>query len=352
MNFNNVDAVLVTSDINRRYFTKFNSSAGMYLQTVENKVFITDFRYILLAKSQIKDCEIIQTTRERGYYQILNEIIEEKAIKKLGVEFSALKVSEFNILKEKLPENIEYIDISGEISKLRNVKDEAEIQKMRDAQKIGDETFTEILEYIKNNYKNGITEKNISAKLISLMYEKGADGLSFEPIVASGVNGASPHARPTDKKIVEGEFITMDFGCILDGYCSDMTRTIAVGTPTEEMVRIYNLVLEAQKRGIEFAKAGVLGCDIHSKASEYFKEHDMEKYFGHGFGHGIGMECHEGLSASPICKEPLLENFFVSAEPGLYIEGFCGVRIEDVIRLTKDSNEDITKSPKNLIIIQ
>ncbi|MFI3227794.1 MAG: Xaa-Pro peptidase family protein [Clostridia bacterium] len=343
------DAVLVTSDINRRYFTGFNSSAGMVLITSEQSYFLTDFRYITAAKSGISNCEVMMVERNRGYNVILTELFAKYDIKTLGIEYQTTTISDFENLKANF--DVEFCDVSREIQNLRNAKTEDESQKMRDAQKIADETFTEIVEFIRENYKKGLTEKIIGAKLVALMYEKGADGLSFQPIVASGVNGASPHARPTHKKIVEGEFITMDFGCVLNGYCSDMTRTICVGQPTEEMVKIYNLVLEAQRLGIEFAKAGVKGSEIHAKAHDFFEKHDMAQYFGHGFGHGIGMECHEGLSASPACEVNLPENFFVSAEPGLYIDGFCGVRIEDILRLTKEGNEDITKAPKNLIII-
>lgn len=348
--FNNCDAILVTSDINRRYFTKFNSSAGMYVDIKGKKFFITDFRYITLAKTNISNCEVIQISQDRGYFVILNEIFEQNNVKTVGIEFAQTNLTQFEEYKSKL--KYEFVDISKEIMSLRNVKSEEEFDKMVASQNIIDEVFEEILVFIQDNYKKGLTEKQIASEMIYLMYKKGADGLSFQPIVASGPNGASPHARPTHRKIEENEFITMDFGCMLDGYASDMTRTICVGKPTEEMTRIYHLVLEAQKRGIDFAKAGVKGSEIHAKAYDYFKENNMEQYFGHGYGHGIGMECHEGLSASPACHENLPENFFVSAEPGLYIEGFCGVRIEDIICLKKDGNVDITKSRKNLIIIE
>lgn len=348
--FSNVDAVLITSGINRRYFTGFNSTAGMYLITKEKNYFIVDFRYITAARAGLSGCEVIQTEKNKTYNDILNKIFEEQAIKKLGIEYQTMTIAEFESLKSAL--KVEFVNASDDIQKLRNSKTEEESAKMRASQAITDETFTEIVEYIRQNYKKGITEKDIGIKLVALMSQKGAQLMSFQPIVASGVNGASPHARPTDKKIVEGEFITMDFGAILDGYCSDMTRTVCVGKPSEKMVEMYNLVLEAQLLGIKFAKAGVKGSEIHAVAVEHFEKYDMGQYFGHGFGHGIGMECHEGLTASPTCNEALPENFFVSAEPGLYIEGFGGVRIEDVIRLTKDGNENITHSTKDLIIIQ
>lgn len=345
--FINCDAGLVTSNTNRRYFTGFNSTAGMYLEINNEKFLLTDFRYINLAKSTLKDCTVLETTHGHGYFEILNELFEKHNIKKLGIEFDSLTINEFNTFKKKF--NVEFIDISKDISNLRNSKSELEISKMVASQKITDEVFSEIIPFIKQG--KDLTEKKISAQIVSLLYKKGADKLSFDPIVASGISGTSPHARPTHKKIVSGEFITMDFGCMLDGYASDMTRTICVGTPSDKMVDVYNMVLNAQKLGIDFAKANVAGCEIHKIAYDYFEKFNMGKYFGHGFGHGIGMEVHEGLSASPACKELLPENFVVSAEPGLYIEGFCGVRIEDILVLKENGNINLTHSPKELIVI-
>lgn len=345
----NCDAVLITSRINRSYLSGFKSSAGIYVCTKTKNYFITDFRYIVNAKKQIKNAEVCMVSAEKGYITYLNELILEHNIKTLGVEFDSLTVSEFNNYKDKL--DVDFINISSDIMVLRNAKNQDELDKMIASQAITDQAFTEICKFIKENYKKGITEKQIASKIVSLIYEKGAEGISFPPIVASGKNGASPHASPTDKKIVEGEFITMDFGSLLDGYCSDMTRTVAVGYVSDEMKNIYNLVLKAQLLGIAFAKAGVKGCEIHAVADDFFAEHDMAQYFGHGFGHGLGLDVHEGLSASPSCKEILPENMTVSAEPGLYIEDFCGVRIEDVLILKKNGNIDITKSPKELIIL-
>lgn len=348
--FGDVDAVLITSPINRRYFTGFNSSAGMYLMTNDKNYFLVDFRYITAAKLGLKGCEIIQTEKNKTYNDILNQIFAEKNIKTLGIEYETMTIAEFESLKNSL--DVTFCNASIGIQDIRGRKTDEETAKMQAAQDITDATFIEVVEYIRQNYKKGITERDIAKKLVESMSQKGAQLMSFQPIVASGVNGASPHARPTDKIVNEGEFVTMDFGANLDGYCSDMTRTVAVGKPSEKMVEMYNLVLEAQRLGIEFAKAGVKGCEIHNVAYDFFAKHGMEQYFGHGFGHGIGMEVHEGLRAAPACKKPLPENFFVSAEPGLYIENFCGVRIEDIICLKDYGYENITKSTKDLIIIK
>lgn len=343
----NCDAILVTSDINRSYLTGFKSSAGIYFCTKDKNYFVTDFRYISNAKKQIKNAEVLQISGK--YSTKINEFIKLHNVKTLGIEFDAITVTEFKNFEKDF--DVKFENISDLIIDKRNIKTDDEIEKMIASQQIIDEVFIEICDFIKSNHKNGLTEKNISSKIVGLIYEKGAEGISFDPIVASGKNGASPHARPTDKKIVSGEFITMDFGAKLNGYCSDMTRTVAVGDISDEMKNIYNLVLNAQLKGIEFAKAGVKGSEIHNIANDYFKEHNMDKYFGHGFGHGLGLEVHEGLSASPFCEKFLPENMFVSAEPGLYIDDFCGVRIEDVLILKENGNIDITKSTKDLIIL-
>ncbi len=341
----NADATLIVSPINRRYFTKFNSSAGMLLITKDKNYFLTDFRYIVDANAQIKNCEIIMIETGKGYYDIINGILAEQKIETLGVEFDRLTVAEFNTFKEKLPVN--FVDISREILLARNIKTDDEIAKMRIAESIGDKAFTDILNFI----KPGITEKEIANKIMSLMNEHGGDGISFDPIIASGKNGASPHAKPTDKKVEIGEFITMDFGCTYQGYCSDMTRTIALGTPTAEMKKVYDLVLEAQLLGVSIAKANIKGSEIHNAVSDFFKKHDVYDNFGHGFGHGIGLEVHEGFGAGGKSEDLLLENMIISAEPGLYFEGFCGVRIEDILVLKKDGNENLTNSKKELIIL-
>lgn len=337
------ESVLLISSINRRYFTGFNSSAGMLFITPKANYFITDSRYMLDAKASVKGCEFVELTK--SYFEIVSDILKDQNLKTVGIEFDRLTITEFNSMKTKL--DVEFIDISKEIMLRRNVKTESELELMRVAEGIGDKAFSEVLNFI----KPGITEKEIANKIMALLNDFGGDGYSFAPIIASGTNGASPHAKPTDKKVEIGEFITMDFGCTYKGYCSDMTRTIALGEPTPEMRRIYDLVFEAQMAGINVAKAGVKGADIHNAALDVFKREEMENYFGHGYGHGIGLEVHEGFGAAPKTEEILLENFVISAEPGLYIKDFCGVRIEDLLILKKDGNENITFSPKELIIL-
>ena len=183
------------------------------------------------------------------------------------------------------------------------------------------------------------------------MLRCGAENMSFDPIVASGANGSKPHAVPSDKKVAAGEFVTMDFGCICHGYCSDMTRTVAIGHVTEEMDKVYHIVLDAQRAGIAAARAGVSGSDVDAAAREVIGRAGYGEYFGHSFGHGVGVEIHETPGASSAWKEPLPVNAVISAEPGIYLPGRFGVRIEDVIVIKEGGCEDIHRAPKELLIL-
>ena len=227
------------------------------------------------------------------------------------------------------------------------MKDGEEREALIHAQRISEKAFEEILKFI----RPGMTEKEIAARLVYDMLRFGAEKMSFDPIVVSGPNGSLPHGIPSDKKVQEGEFITMDFGCKYQGYCSDMTRTVALGEPSEEMKKVYYTVLEAQKAGIAAAKAGVRGCDIHNAAAKVIEDAGYGEYFGHGFGHSVGIEIHESPNANHSNQDPMPEGVAVSAEPGIYLPGKFGVRIEDVILLTQDGCEDITLAPKELIVL-
>ena len=218
---------------------------------------------------------------------------------------------------------------------------------MRKAQSIADTAFTEVLTKI----KVGMTEKELCAELIYCLLKNGGEGLSFDPIVVSGPNTSLPHGVPGDRKLQEGDFITMDFGVLYKGYCSDMTRTVALGHATEEMVKVYNTVLQAQLAGIAVSKAGVLGKDVDGAARKVIADAGYGEYFGHGYGHSLGLEVHEAPNCSPAGEIPMEENVVASAEPGIYLPGKFGVRIEDVVIFKADGCENITHSPKELIII-
>ena len=218
---------------------------------------------------------------------------------------------------------------------------------MRQAQKITDRAFSEVLEKI----KAVMTEKQLQAELIYCLYKNGGDGLSFDPIVVSGPNTSLPHGVAGDRVICQGDFITMDFGVIYQGYCSDMTRTVAVGYATEEMEKVYNTVLKAQEAALAATKAGIIGREIDSIARQVITDAGYGKYFGHGYGHSLGMEVHELPSCSPGGQTVMQVNMVSSAEPGIYLPGKFGVRIEDVVVFQESGCENITTSPKKLIIV-
>ena len=218
---------------------------------------------------------------------------------------------------------------------------------MRKAQAITDKTFAEMLKII----EVGMSEKELAAELIYTLYKNGADALSFPPIVVSGPNTSLPHGVPGERKLQYGDFVTMDFGCMVNGYCSDMTRTVALGFVSEEMSKVYETVLRAQEAGIAATKAGVTGQAVDGAARQVIADAGYGAYFGHGYGHSLGLEIHEAPNCNPANDQPLPAGAVCSAEPGIYLPGKFGVRIEDVVIVTEDGCVDITESPKNLIVI-
>ena len=233
------------------------------------------------------------------------------------------------------------------LAELRAVKDPEELEILISAQRIAEKALADIL----NEIRPGVTEKEIAARLQYLMLHYGAEDKSFDPIVVSGPNGSLPHGVPSEKVIQAGEFVTMDFGCVYRGYCSDMTRTVAVGSVTDEMRRVYDTVLAAQLAGIAAAKAGATGRAVDGAAREVIEQAGYGPCFGHSFGHGVGVEIHEGPNATPSNDKPLPAGAVISAEPGIYLPGRLGVRIEDVLYLTEDGCQNLTLAPKDLLIL-
>lgn len=258
----------------------------------------------------------------------------------------SMNLSRYLKLKEALT-SCELTVASELIDKPRTVKDKNELELLARAEQIGDEAFTHILDII----KPGMTEKEIALELEFFMKKQGASKLSFDTIVASGPNSSMPHAQVTDRAIENGDFVTMDFGCVYKGYCSDMTRTIAVGTPTDEMKKVYQIVFEANLRAMEGIRAGVKCSDIDALARGYIAEQGYGDYFGHGLGHSVGLYIHEEPRFSPKCDVIIKENMVITDEPGIYIPGRFGVRIEDLVVVKKDGYERLSNSPKELVII-
>lgn len=339
-----LDAMLLNSEPGEYYAVGFHGE-GNVVVTAQGCFYFTDSRYIEAANHLITGAEIAMTGRSRNYRAMVQEVVDRCRIRKLGFEEGYLSVADYNLWKEGL--TAELVPAQKLVDALRAAKDDGEIALMTKAQEITDRAFSEILKFI----QPGMTEQEIAAKLQYDMLRFGAEKMSFDPIVVSGPNGSLPHGIPSAKQVQQGEFITMDFGCKYGGYCSDMTRTVALGEPTEEMKKVYQTVLEAQLAGIAAAKAGVVGADVHEAGRKVIADAGYGDYFGHGFGHSLGIEIHEDPRFSPKWDKPIGAGAALSAEPGIYLPGRFGVRIEDVLILTEDGCEVITLAPKNLIIL-
>lgn len=340
----NVESVLITSDINRRYFTGMKSSAGTVLAFRNKAYLLIDFRYIEKARETVKTAEVIET---KELYKEISALLRQNGVKNLAIEAMDVTVSRLNVMKKHLKcvDIIETDVLSNSINKLRMIKDEEEMEYIRKAQEIAESAFDDILGFI----KEGVTEREIALELDRLMLEKGAEGISFDTIALAGENTSMPHGVPSDKKVKKGEFVLMDFGAVYNGYHSDMTRTVCVGTPDEEMEKIYNIVLTAQEKAIAAAKAGISGKELDGIARRHICDAGYGEYFGHSLGHGVGLEIHEQPNAAPSYEKNLEKGTVVTVEPGIYIAGKFGVRIEDFVILTENGCINLTKSAKNII---
>ncbi len=336
-----IDALIICKAANVFYFSGFRGDSTILLIGKNFRKLITDARYIEQAKLQTKNFEIVK--QDEGLFKKLIEEIKSCGAKKFGFEGRVLTFDEYNNLKENLS-GVEFKSV--EVDSLRQVKDAAEISNIRHACEIADKAFAEILNFIKPN----VTEIEVAAELEYLMKKFGAEKNSFDTIVASGVRGSLPHGTATGKKILNGEFVTMDFGAIFNGYCSDMTRTICVGRATDNQRKIYNALLDAQLYGLKCIRKGASGKAVDAAVRENLTRAGLDKYFTHGLGHGVGIEIHEEPRLSKLSKcENLLPNMIVTDEPGVYIAGIGGLRIEDTVLVTDGESETLTKSPKNLI---
>ncbi len=339
-----VDGLLLTSRYSRHYGAEFDIAEGAAIVTKNGCRYFTDSRYIESAQNGIQGFEVLDVAGV-GYAKRLNDAIADFGVTKLGFEEDYLTVSEFMRYEKALYAKL--VPFCAKINGFRGTKEPWELERMRKAQDITDAAFTEVLTRV----KVGMSEKELTAELIYCLLKNGGEGLAFDPIVVSGPNTSMPHGVPGDRKLQEGDFITMDFGAQYQGYCADMTRTFALGYATEEMKQVYYTVLEAQKAGIAATKAGVPGKDIDGAARKVIADAGYGEYFGHGYGHSLGLEIHESPSPSARNEEPMPAGAVCSAEPGIYLPGKFGVRIEDVVIYTADGCENITHSPKDLIIL-
>lgn len=345
LNKEKLDGIIITSYHNIFYLSKFTSDDGLLLITKDKKYILSDFRYITQIKIQCPDYEFIQIV-QGSYDKELNKLAKENNLKTIGFEGDNLSYNAFKVYEKGIEAELKNVNLTH----LRDCKDAEEVNNIT----IANEIALAALQYvIKKVLKPGVSEKHVANVLDAKMKELGASGNSFDTIVASGERGALPHAAPTDKKIQKGELVTIDFGCLYNGYCSDITRTFAIKQkPSEELYKIYEIVREAQLIGIQTAKSGIKANVVDKAVRDFIASKGYGENFGHGTGHGVGILIHEAPRFAPLDETILEEGMVITVEPGIYIEGLGGVRIEDDILITKDGCEVITQYPKELIIVK
>lgn len=341
---NDLDAVLLTAPHSIRYFSGFGGGEGVCLVGRNFRKLFVDSRYTVEAKRDAKAFEVIEF-KGGGLLSCIRLALDENNVKVLGFEDSQMSVAELGTYEKEL-KGIELVGLGDRTERLRMIKTEEELECLKQAEKIGDMAFEAVLPMIKVN----ACENEIAAEIEYQMRKRGASGISFETIAVSGYKSAMPHGKPDNKKLARGDFLTLDFGCVYNGYCSDMTRTVVLEKASEEQIKIYNTVLSAQLTGLEAIKAGVCARDADAAARAVIEKGGFGKYFGHSLGHGVGLLIHELPNLSPKSEIILEENMVVTCEPGIYIEGLGGVRIEDMVAVKKDGNLNLTSSTKELIV--
>lgn len=337
-------AALITSSSNRRYLSGFDASDGIIVITDSRADFFADSRYFEAAQNTVKNMEVRLFTR-------LDDVkihLENLKIQKILIETDHLSISQLKSYQKAMGIQISSnAALSNALRKSRTLKSETEIDNIIAAQRITDAAFSHILSFL----KVGVCEKDIALELEFFMRKMGSEGVAFDSIVVSGKNSSLPHGVPSDKKICSGDFITMDFGAVINGYCSDMTRTVAIGKISNEQKRVYETVLKVQKAAIDQIKVGKICSDIDKAAREIIDGAGYEGKFGHALGHSVGLDIHEYPNFSPKCNEKLKENMVLTVEPGIYLPNKFGVRIEDMVVVKNQGVLNLTQSPKELIII-
>ncbi|MBQ2634561.1 MAG: aminopeptidase P family protein [Oscillospiraceae bacterium] len=338
-----LDAVVLFSESNVRYAGQFAFTDGAVAVARDRALLLTDSRYIEAAQAEARDVEVRLADAKHPLTAQLRDFLS--GCKRIAAEEQRLPYADWKRLEEKLETAL----LPGDevLSALRAVKDPEEIAALTAAQRIAEQALEEVLPFL----RPGVKERDIAAELTYRMMRLGGEGNSFDPITITGANTSKPHGVPGEAVVRPGDFVTMDFGTLVGGYHSDMTRTVAVGYATDEMRRVYDTVLRAQLAGIERMRAGTTGAEVHQAADELITAAGYGGFFGHGFGHSVGLEIHEGPSASPRNTQPLPDGAVVTAEPGIYLPGAFGVRIEDMIHVTAAGPVNLTAAPKELMIL-
>lgn len=337
-------AALVTSGTNHFYLTDFFAGAAMVV-TPEEAWYFTDFRTIEAAESHFAGSGVHLTRADQGFETVVAKLVKDLGLKELAVENRTLTVSQYRSWQEALPCALR--DLEGMIEELRHVKLPEEVQCIIQAQRIVEKSLHELLPLI----RPGVSEQELVAELIYRFYRNGAQGLAFPVIILSGPNSSLPHGFPGNRKICHGDFITLDIGVKVGGYCSDMTRTFALGHATEEMRQVYDLVLKAQLAGIHAIAPKKTGDETDKAARDIIDATRYAGTFGHGLGHSVGLVCHDGLRAAQGSKDIFQTGNVITTEPGIYLPGQFGVRIEDMVWLSEEGTVNLTEFPKELMIL-
>ncbi len=339
-------AVLIFNDYNRFYFTGFNSSAGILVITKEDAFLFIDFRYFEKAKATISSAEVILA---KNTFAQISELFKDKSIAQVYLETETVDIALYRRLKESLcgVEILKNSKIQNTINELRSVKDKKEAEIIKIACEISESTF----KYILPRIKAGRTEKEIALDMEFFMRKNGAEAVAFDFIVVSGKNSSLPHGVPTDKEIATGDFVTMDFGAKYQGYCSDMTRTVAVGQVSDKQREVYNTVLKAQEMSLLKIKAGEVCNSIDAVARNYINQSGFKNCFGHGLGHSLGLEIHENPAFNTRDTTVLKSGMVMTVEPGIYLENEFGVRIEDTVLVTETGIKNFMKAEKEIIVL-
>lgn len=338
-----IDALIITNPFNRRYLSGFDGSAGLLLIGLDKALLVTDFRYVEQASEQAALFTIKRW--QDDLIQSLVPLIKEAGWKKIGFESKHVVHQLYTEMNEKLP--VELIALEETAEKQRMIKSDAELAILRRGAKILDQAFGYICSWV----RPGMTEREVALELEIYLLRQGAEEASFRFIVASGKRGAMPHGIASEKKLARGELVTIDFGAVFEGYATDMTRTVALKTADERESKIYDIVKEAQQKAVLAVKPGLKGKDVDAVARGIIEQAGYGEYFGHGLGHGVGLETHEQPVLNPRSAIVLRAGMVVTVEPGIYIPGWGGVRIEDMVAVTKEGMDMLTKSPRELIII-
>jgi Xaa-Pro aminopeptidase len=337
-----LDAILISQPDNRRYLSGFTGSSGWLIISGERAVLVTDFRYFEQVEREAPTFELARI--ETKFPDLLPGVLSDLGVRRLGFESQHVTVDQLHTWSQAV-DGIEWIPLKRTVEKMRMVKDESEIDALRRSTALTDAAFAHMLEVV----KPGMTEKEVAWEIEAYMRTHGASKVAFDLIVAAGPNGALPHARSSDRVIEAGEPIVIDIGCVLDGYCSDMTRTICLGSPNAKYLEVWGIVLEAQEAAEAAMRAGISGVEADAVARDLITGAGYGQYFGHGLGHGVGLAIHESPGASRLSEDVLEAGMTITVEPGVYLPGEFGVRIEDLVVVKHEGVDVLTSTPKTSV---